>query len=86
MTLGEAWRMDNGGLVRTVWCPGRSEPQPVMGGGEAPARTQVPGWLATLESSDTRSPSLAFLAQDSEVYSLEKVNQSSFRLRDVRHS
>lgn len=33
MTLGEAWRMDNGGLVRTVWCPGRSEPQPVMGGG-----------------------------------------------------
>lgn len=79
--------MDSGGLVRTVWCPGRSEPQPVTGTGEGGASWSTgPGWLATLESSETRSPSLASLAQDSEGYSPEKVNQSSCRLRGVRYS
>lgn len=52
-------------------------------GGQAGAGT---GGLDTFESSDTRSPSFASLTQHEEVYSLEKLNQSSFLLRDVRHS
>lgn len=32
ITLGETWKMESGGVVRTAWRPGKSELQPVTGG------------------------------------------------------